>query len=342
MPPVSSVTATAVSAASARGSAAPWSGTRRSGRGWPGCRPPGTRPIRVGWSAHQAMRSSVPSDDWFEGELDDLEEARRRSGGLRRSSGRGLDRVVVTLRTSVRDSIWTVMVCSLLVTRLCLPLEARAPAAPSARERCPDFEAENTPGQVALAALSSTRPPHPPPEGTRTARHCPPRRFGRMPDWTLVNRSHVLAAIDEYDRLGSREFLSRYSFGRSSGVHPLARRPGVRLQGDPGRGLPPLHRTGRHPGRVQGWPERRRPGPRRTRLRHRGRRGGARARGAPPPGAAGQHASRRRDRARTPASKKPAKAPAKTARAKPIVVPVKLCPTCYTALPATGVCDYCD
>ena len=36
-----------------------------------------------------------------------------------------------------------------------------------------------------------------------------------MPDWTLVNRSHVLAALAEHDRLGSREFLSRYSFGRS-------------------------------------------------------------------------------------------------------------------------------
>ncbi len=31
-------------------------------------------------------------------------------------------------------------------------------------------------------------------------------------------------------------------------------------------------------------------------------------------------------------------------RAKPAVEtkPVKVCPTCFTALPATGVCDYCD
>jgi hypothetical protein len=36
-----------------------------------------------------------------------------------------------------------------------------------------------------------------------------------MPDWSVVNRSHVLAAIDEHDRLGAKEFLRRYGFGRA-------------------------------------------------------------------------------------------------------------------------------
>src|SRR4051812_33876257 len=36
-----------------------------------------------------------------------------------------------------------------------------------------------------------------------------------MPDWDLVTRPHVLAAMEEHDRLGSREFLRRYGFGRA-------------------------------------------------------------------------------------------------------------------------------
>lgn len=39
---------------------------------------------------------------------------------------------------------------------------------------------------------------------------------------------------------------------------------------------------------------------------------------------------------RTPAAPKAPKAPAKP---EPVV---KLCPSCFTALPATGRCDYCD
>ena len=37
-----------------------------------------------------------------------------------------------------------------------------------------------------------------------------------MPDWSLVSRSHVLAAMSECDDLGSREFLRRYGFGRAT------------------------------------------------------------------------------------------------------------------------------
>lgn len=36
-----------------------------------------------------------------------------------------------------------------------------------------------------------------------------------MPDWNLVSRSHVLAALNECDNLGSKEFLRRYGFGRA-------------------------------------------------------------------------------------------------------------------------------
>ncbi len=36
-----------------------------------------------------------------------------------------------------------------------------------------------------------------------------------MPDWSLVSRPHVLSAIQECDRVGSTDFLSRYRFGRA-------------------------------------------------------------------------------------------------------------------------------
>jgi hypothetical protein len=36
-----------------------------------------------------------------------------------------------------------------------------------------------------------------------------------MPDWSEVQAEHVRAAIEECDRLGKREFLARYRFGRA-------------------------------------------------------------------------------------------------------------------------------
>jgi len=38
---------------------------------------------------------------------------------------------------------------------------------------------------------------------------------GDVSNWSQVSRSDVLAAMAECDRLGSREFLGRYRFGRS-------------------------------------------------------------------------------------------------------------------------------
>jgi hypothetical protein len=165
-----------------------------------------------------------------------------------------------------------------------------------------------------------------------------------MPDWTLVNRSHVLAALAEYDRLGSREFLSRYSFGRSAAY--TLWHGGQEYDSKAILGVAYLHATGRAATRdefrgglsgavrvlqslgfdvVVDEEE----------LEHEERKEAARPVSAP--AAVRPAATSPRDRP-APAAKKVAK----TARAKPIEVPVKLCPTCYTALPATGVCDYCD
>ncbi|WP_156384340.1 hypothetical protein [Marmoricola sp. Leaf446] len=44
-------------------------------------------------------------------------------------------------------------------------------------------------------------------------------------------------------------------------------------------------------------------------------------------------------RASTP---RKAAAPKKVAPPKPEEKPVRLCPTCFTAVPASGICDYCD
>jgi hypothetical protein len=163
-----------------------------------------------------------------------------------------------------------------------------------------------------------------------------------MPDWTLLNRSHVMAALAEYDRLGSREFLSRYSFGRSRAY--TLWHGGQEYDSKAILGVAYLHATGRAATRdefrgglsgavrvLQGLgfdivvDE--------EELENEERREQARPVSAP--------AAPRATRTTSPAAPA-AKKVAKTARAKPVDVPVKVCPTCYTALPATGICDYCD
>jgi hypothetical protein len=169
-----------------------------------------------------------------------------------------------------------------------------------------------------------------------------------MPDWTLLNRSHVLAALAEYDRLGSREFLSRYSFGRSRAY--TLWHGGQEYDTKAVLGVAYLHATGRAATRdefrgglsgavrvLQGLgfdivvDE--------EELEQEERREQARPVAAPAaPRGAGTARAATRTTPRAPAAKKVAK----TARTKPADAPVKLCPTCYVALPATGVCDFCD
>jgi hypothetical protein len=164
-----------------------------------------------------------------------------------------------------------------------------------------------------------------------------------MPDWTLVNRSHVLAAIAEYDRLGSREFLSRYSFGRSRAYTMW--HGGQEYDPKAILGVAYLHATGRAA----------------TRDEFSGGLSGAvrvleglgfdivvdeqelereeRREQARPAGASTTRTAATRTATRAaPAAKRPAK----PTRAKPAEAPLNLCPTCYTQLPATGVCDFCD
>lgn len=160
-----------------------------------------------------------------------------------------------------------------------------------------------------------------------------------MPDWTLVNRSHVLAALDECDRLGSREFLSRYRFGRTAAY--TLWHEGQEYDSKAVLGVAYLRATGRTATRdeltsgasagvrvLQGLgfdvvvDE--------EELEREQRRQTTRTVSAPAPPTRGERSA--------PAARK-AKSPA---RSKPAPPAVRLCPTCHMALPATGVCDFCD
>jgi len=181
-----------------------------------------------------------------------------------------------------------------------------------------------------------------------------------MPDWNLVNRAHVLAALEEYDRLGSREFLSRYRFGRSTaytlwhggqeydskavlGVAYLhaTGRAATRdeLAGSLGGGAKVLERLGFDVAVDEQEAEREE-----RAVRARAERAAAStARAGAGSATAGKvvgHSAPTRAGAAPRAPRKVAEK--KPARIKPAEREVKLCPTCYTALPATGVCDFCE
>ncbi len=139
-----------------------------------------------------------------------------------------------------------------------------------------------------------------------------------MPDWSLVDRSHVLAAIAEHDRLGDREFLRRYGFGRAK-AHSL-------WHG--GQEYEPLAIVGVASLRATGTPA--------TSADFADGEQGAVGILA---GLGFDIAVDEEALAAQPARKAPA-APKK--RAAKVEAAPKLCPRCYVALPATGVCDFCD
>lgn len=167
-----------------------------------------------------------------------------------------------------------------------------------------------------------------------------------MPDWTLLNRSHVMAAIAEYDKLGSREFLSRYSFGRSR-TYTLWH-GGQEYDSKAILGVAYLYATGRAA----------------TRDEFSGGLSGAvrvleglgfdivvdeeelereqRLEASRPASTASSRAPRKAAATRAPSTRASATRTAKPTRVKPAEAPLKICPTCYTALPATGICDFCD
>lgn len=173
-----------------------------------------------------------------------------------------------------------------------------------------------------------------------------------MSDWNRLDRSHVLAAIAECDRLGAREFLSRYSFGRAKAS--AVWHQGQEYDSKALLGVALLHATGR-PATKQDFGIGEAAVARllsglgfdvvvdEEALEAEDRAAAARALGAETPsGASPSRAAGGTGRA--PAARKPAarKTVKKVARPNLVDQPAQLCPTCFMALPLTGVCDTCD
>ncbi len=139
-----------------------------------------------------------------------------------------------------------------------------------------------------------------------------------MPDWNLVSRSQVVSAMKECDDLGSREFLRRYCFGRAR-AYTLWHQ-GQEYDPKAVLGVAYIFATG-------------------TAARSDEFSGGEQ-------GAAKVLTDLGFDvvvdeqelAAEKPRRAKPTKPKAASARD----TSPKVCPTCHMALPASGVCDFCD
>lgn len=170
-----------------------------------------------------------------------------------------------------------------------------------------------------------------------------------MPDWSQVSRTHVLQAMEEYDRIGDREFLRRYGFNRSR-VYTVWN-GGQEYDSQAILGAAYFHATGTPAARADF---------------HDGEQGAAQVlqekgfdvavneieaaaeelRAARRPPARSTAGSSRTTPRRTAADAATATKvtasrpkPKKTAATAPAL---KICPTCNMALPASGVCDFCD
>jgi hypothetical protein len=141
---------------------------------------------------------------------------------------------------------------------------------------------------------------------------------GRMPDWSTVGRQHVLAALAEHDRLGEKEFLRRYGFRRARSY--VLWHDGREYSSKAVLGAAYLQATGR----PATWDE---------------FSGGEE-------GAAKVLRTLRFDviaeEEPVPSARKRSTSAPKPRAKKKVEAPLKVCPTCHVALPATGVCDYCD
>ena len=140
-----------------------------------------------------------------------------------------------------------------------------------------------------------------------------------MPAWSVVTRPHVLAALKEYDDLGDREFLRRYGYRRDATA--TLWHGGKEHDAKAVLGVACYHATGApaRPGDLSDAEE----------------------------DALKVLADLGFDvvvdeEARALKPRRP-----RTVKARPTAAPrresaPKVCPTCHMALPASGVCDFCD
>ncbi len=174
-----------------------------------------------------------------------------------------------------------------------------------------------------------------------------------MSDWSRVDRSHVLTAIAECDRLGSREFLSRYRFGRAKASSVW--HGGQEYDSKAILGLALLHATGRPATKAdfsagEGAASRLLTGMGfdvvvdEEALEAEQQALATRALGGETAETVTSAPAAPRAARKTAAPKKAAapKTVKKVARPNLVDQPAQLCPTCFMALPLTGVCDNCD
>ena len=139
---------------------------------------------------------------------------------------------------------------------------------------------------------------------------------GQMPDWNLVTPAHVLTALEMCDRLGSRDFVSRYGF-RNAHAYRLWHH-GAEYDATAVLGVAYLHATG-HPATWEDFTD--------------GQDGAAKLLTELGFDVVVEEQSVATTRSRAAA---PAKRVAKPERV------FKICPRCQMALPSTGICDNCD
>jgi hypothetical protein len=135
-----------------------------------------------------------------------------------------------------------------------------------------------------------------------------------MSELFQVDRKHVLAAMQEHDRLGSTEFMRRYGLRRSPAY--TLWNAGQEYDAPAILSVAHLNATGRTADLPDG------------------------------PGAAGKvllglgfDVVVDEELAASAPVRKVAPPRTRPARPEPTV---KICPRCFVALPATGVCDFCD
>ena len=139
---------------------------------------------------------------------------------------------------------------------------------------------------------------------------------GDMADWNLVTPAHVQTALEMCDRLGSRDFVSRYGY-RNAHAYRLWHH-GAEYDATAVLGVAYLHATGQ-PATWADFTE--------------GQDGAAKQLTELGYDVVVEEQSVATTRTRAAAPVK------RVAKPEPVFT---ICPTCQMALPSTGICDNCD
>jgi hypothetical protein len=170
-------------------------------------------------------------------------------------------------------------------------------------------------------------------------------------NWSQVSRPDVIAAMAECDRLGPREFLSRYRFGRAKASSVW--HDGHEYDSKAVLGVALLHATGR-PATADDFRDGEGAATRlltgmgfdvvvdQDLIEAEDRAAAERElSGQTETPAAATKPTTVRKRAATKKQPAAPKAVKKVPRPDPMTQHAQVCPTCYMAIPSTGICDNC-